>query len=77
MRSSLGLFASIYLQIDKRIMALDSCQNFVSAQYFTTECREFYIKIQMLDIDMLCVGIVMHQLVQIFNIVKPLNHVRL
>ena len=58
-------------------MALDSCQNFVSAQYLTTECREFYIKFLMLDIDKLCVGIVIYQVVQIHNTVKSLNYVRL
>ena len=27
--------------IFKRVMALDSCENFVSAQYLKTECRIF------------------------------------
>ena len=52
------------MQIYKRVMALDSCENFVSAQYLKTEYKGFD---RILQIDKLNVGIVMHQMVQIYN----------
>ena len=50
-RSMLGLSPVIFLQICTRVMALDLCQNFVSAQYLANKSIEFHPILYMNYID--------------------------
>ena len=52
-------------------MALDYCQNFVSAQYLENELMEFFIS---MDVNQICVGIITYTFVQIYNRVMALGY---
>ena len=54
-------------------MALDSYENFVSAQYLRNELMNLTKFCICIDIDNVKVGIVMHQFEQIFNRVMTLD----
>ena len=65
-----------FSQIYNRVMALEYCQNFVSAQYHVNESMEiirFYVCI---DLKQILVGIVTRQFSQIYNSVMALDFLK-